>query len=319
MDSIKLSIIVPCYNSRKFIAECLYSILPYLSSKIELIIVNDGSTDDSADIIERSIRSYKQQNIAIINQGNSGISSARNKGIKLATGEYIAFLDSDDMFHPDFWNAILPVIDDSTIDIVEFNADQFDGDLSNIVEHIDSSVFIGRVNISSIEQLIPAFRRSKWYPWARVYKSTLFHDYNIEFPIGRLYEDMSTIPALYLHSKVIFGIAKPLIWYRYHKKSITQTFRPKDLVDLVYATQYLASLALDSKEIKKALFPTIQRTFNLIKYTLVRNNGARLPAAEQKALRRALLVFISYFRISRRAQILILPLYFNAIIRFRKK
>lgn len=319
MNNIKLSIIVPCYNSRDFIAECLASVLPHLSDTIELIIVNDGSTDDSADIIERSTREFKQQNIVIINQENSGISSARNSGIKLAVGEYIAFLDSDDMFHSDFWNEVLPVIDDSTIDIVEFNADQFDGNLSNIIEHIDSSVFIGRVNISSTEQLIPAFRRSKWYPWARVYKSTLFHDYNIEFPIGRLYEDMSTIPALYLHSKVIFGIAKPLIWYRYHKKSITQTFRSKDLVDLVYVTQYLASLAQDTKAIKKALFPTVQRTFNLIKYTLVRNNDAKLPVAEQKALRRALIIFIGYFRMSRKIQILMLPLYFNTIMRFRKK
>lgn len=319
MDKIKLSVIVPCYNSRDFIAECLHSILPYLSNTVELIIVNDGSTDNSSDIIEQTTHKYKDKLITIIHQENAGLSAARNTGIEIAKGEYIAFLDSDDFFHHHFWHEVLPLINDSTIDIVEFNADQFDGDINNIVEHIDCSVFTGKVEVTSITELAPAFKRCKWYPWARVYKAALFHDFDIKFPTGRLYEDMSTIPAIYLHSKVIYGINKPLIWYRYHKKSITQTFRQKDIIDLVYAIQSLSFLAKDNAEVKKSLFPTAQRTFNLIKYMLVKNNGAKLPNAEQKTLRRALLTFISNFRTSRKIQILILPLYLNTFIRFRRK
>ncbi|QPS66185.1 family 2 glycosyl transferase [Enterobacter asburiae] len=319
MDKVKLSVIVPCYNSRDFIAECLQSILPYLSNTVELIVVNDGSTDDSADIIERTIQTYKDKLITIIHQDNAGISAARNAGIKIAKGEYIALLDSDDFFHSDFWAEVLPLINDSTIDIVEFNAEQFDGKITNIVEHIDCSVFTGRVVIASVAELSPAFKRSKWYPWARVYKTALFHEFDIQFPTGRLYEDMSTVPAIYLHSKVIYGLNKSLIWYRYHKKSITQTFRQKDIVDLVYAVKLLSLQAKDNAEIKRALFPTVQRIFNLLKYMLVKNKGAKLPFVEQKALRRALLSFIGNFKISRKVQILILPLYLNTIIRFRKK
>ncbi|MHC0027041.1 glycosyltransferase family 2 protein [Enterobacter vonholyi] len=319
MDKIKLSVIVPCYNSRDFIAECLQSILPYLSNAVELIVVNDGSTDDSADIIERTIQTYKDKLITIIHQDNAGISAARNSGIKIAKGEYIALLDSDDFFHPDFWHEVLPLINDSTIDLVEFNAEQFDGEITNIVEHIDCSVFTGRVDIASVTDLSPAFKRSKWYPWARVYKTSLFHEFDVQFPSGRLYEDMSTVPALYLHSKVIYGLNKSLVWYRYHKKSITQTFRQKDVVDLVYAVKLLSLQAKDNAEIKRALFPTVQRIFNLLKYMLVKNKGAKLPFVEQKALRRALLSFIGNFKITRKVQILILPLYLNTIIRFRKK
>lgn len=318
-SKIKLSVIVPCYNSKNYIAECLMSILPYLSGSVELIIVNDGSTDGSGEIIENTIHDYRNEKITLINQNNAGISAARNKGIESASGEYIAFLDSDDLFDSSFWDIILPIIDDSSIDIVEFNANQFEGDLSNIVEYIDSSVFTGRVDISSIGILSPAFRRSKWYPWARVYKSSLFHDYSIEFPIGRLYEDMSTIPQLYIHSKVIYGISDSLIWYRYHKQSITQTFRSKDLIDLVYAVNSLALLAKGKKEIQKALAPTVQRTYNLIKYSLVRNNGAKLPTSEVVVLRRSLLTFAGYFKMSRKAQIYLLLLYFKTIMRFRKK
>ncbi|PWI81995.1 glycosyl transferase family 2 [Enterobacter sp. CGMCC 5087] len=319
MNEVKLSVVVPCYNSRDFIAECLQSILPFMSQTIELIIVNDGSTDDSPDIIERTIQNYKDKNITVIHQENAGLSAARNAGIKTAKGEYIAFLDSDDFFHTGFWREILPLIDDSTIDIVEFNAEQFDGEITNIVEHIDCSVFSGRIDIHSVSELSPAFKRCKWYPWARVYKTALFHEFDIQFPTGRLYEDMSTVPVIYLHSKVIYGIDKSLIWYRYHKKSITQTFRQKDIIDLVYAVQSLSLLAKDNTDIKKALFPTAQRIFNLIKYMLVKNNGSKLPHGEQKNLRRALLTFIGSFRASRKVQILILPLYLNTIIRFRKK
>ncbi|MEX1841200.1 glycosyltransferase [Enterobacter cloacae] len=319
MSEIKLSIVVPCYNSRDFIAECLQSILPYMSKSIELIIVNDGSTDDSSDIIERTIYNHKSNNIIVIYQANSGLSAARNAGIKTAKGKYIVFLDSDDFFHSEFWQQVLPLLKDSSIDIIEFNAEQFDGEITNVIEHIDCSVFTGKVNITSVTDLVPAFKRCKWYPWARVYKTSLFHDYDIKFPTGRLYEDMSTIPAIYLHSKVIFGINKSLVWYRYHNKSITQTFRQKDLSDLVYAAQSLSLLAKDNSEIRKSLFPTAQRIFNLIKYMLVKNKGAKLPLTEQKALRCALLTFIAYFRTSRKAQVLFLPLYLNTIVRYRKK
>ncbi|HBK4813254.1 TPA: glycosyltransferase [Enterobacter asburiae] len=319
MNEIKLSVVVPCFNSQDFIAECLHSILPYMSEMIELIIINDGSTDESATIIDRAIQNYKNNNITVIYQENSGLSAARNAGIKTAKGEYIAFLDSDDFFHSDFWRDVLPLLKDTTIDIVEFNAEQFDGEITNIVEHIDCSVFIGKVDITSATELAPAFKKCKWYPWARVYKTAIFHKFEIEFPAGRLYEDMSTVPAIYLHSKVIYGINKSLIWYRYHKKSITQTFRQKDIADLVYAAQSLSLLAKDNAEIKQILFPTAQRIFNFIKYMLVKNKGAKLPLSEQKALRRALMTFIGCFRTTRKAQILILPLYLNTIIRFRKK
>ncbi|WP_052250285.1 glycosyltransferase [Enterobacter sp. Bisph1] len=317
MRKIKLSIIVPYYNSRDYIAECLNSIFPHLTGDIELIIVNDGSMDDSPAIIDRLTQNH--DNIMVIHQKNAGLSVARNKGIAAATGEYIALLDSDDFFYPDFWDEILPIINDSTIDIVEFNANQFEGTVSNIVEHIDSSVFSGRIEITSVQQLTPAFKRCKWYPWARVYKTSFSRDFNIAFPVGRLYEDMSTIPAIYLQSKVIYGINKSLIGYRYHKKSITQTFRQKDLIDLVYAAQSLAQLAEGKEEIKKTLFPTMQRIFNFIKYTLVRNEGAELLLSEQKSLRAALLPFIYYFKASRKVQIVMLPLYLNTVVRLKKK
>lgn len=91
---IKISIIVPCYNVEKYISECLDSILKQKLKEIEIICINDGSTDDTLEIIN----SYKEKysNIKIINQSNQGISIARNIGMKYAKGKYIYFVDSDD-------------------------------------------------------------------------------------------------------------------------------------------------------------------------------------------------------------------------------
>lgn len=316
---ITLSIIIPCYNSSEYISECLLSVLPFIDENIEVIVINDGSTDNSLDIITDTVQQYPGKNIKVITQENAGLSASRNKGIYVAQGKYISLLDSDDFYHSDFWSEILPVLNDSTVDIIEFNAEQFEHETSNIVEHIDCAVFTRKNQICSINQLKPAFQRCKWYPWARVYKTSLFLDNNVEFPTGRLYEDMSTIPALYLNSKCIYGISKSLIWYRFHKKSITQTFRQKDLLDLVYVVCALAKMAQDKPDTLDILFPTVQRVFNFIKYTIIKNKNSKLPVKEQLKLRTALMTFIGEFRLSRKMQIIILPLYLSTIVRMRKK
>lgn len=96
MDKIKISIIIPVYNVEKYIEECLISVLNQTMKEIEIICINDGSTDNSLKILNNY--KNKNENIRIVNQENSGLSNARNVGLSLAKGEYIFFLDSDDFF-----------------------------------------------------------------------------------------------------------------------------------------------------------------------------------------------------------------------------
>jgi glycosyltransferase involved in cell wall biosynthesis len=107
-----ISVIVPCYNLEQFIEKCLRSILDCNDQDLQIIIVNDGSKDNSLYIIEEFIKVNKVFNFLLINQENKGLSAARNKGIDVATGEFIAFIDGDDWIQPNFFSDFRKVIND---------------------------------------------------------------------------------------------------------------------------------------------------------------------------------------------------------------
>lgn len=99
--SMKISIVIPVYNSSQTIAKCLESVISQTFKDYEVILIDDGSTDDSYEIVEKFINGHNVTNFTIVRQDNSGVSMARNLGIRKASGEYIAFLDSDDLWRVD--------------------------------------------------------------------------------------------------------------------------------------------------------------------------------------------------------------------------
>ena len=108
-----ISIIVPVYNTEKYIECCLDSIMKQDYPNFEVILVNDGSTDESGIIIQKYKEKYK--NISYIKQENKGVGAARNAGIKVAKGDYISFVDSDDLIMEDYCSHLLSIIGDADI------------------------------------------------------------------------------------------------------------------------------------------------------------------------------------------------------------
>ena len=118
MEKFELSIIIPCYNVEKYIDECINSVLEQDVNSYEILLINDGSTDNTLNILE----SYrKNSKIKVINQQNGGLSKARNIGLLNAKGEYILFLDSDDFIEKKSLNKILEFIKKNSLDILAFN------------------------------------------------------------------------------------------------------------------------------------------------------------------------------------------------------
>jgi len=206
---LKLSIIIPIYNVEKYIKECLESVLSQITPDIEVILVNDGTPDNSMSLIENILNQYSrdiQDQFVIVNQSNQGLSCARNAGLDIAKGKYIGFLDSDDKLLSRYIELVLEVIEKTNCDIIDFNVLTSQNDILNLRPEANNS-------------LDSVFKASHWYSWARVVKKDLFNKY--KFTPNIYYEDLDLTPLLYLEASTINHINEPLYWYRKNDEGIT--------------------------------------------------------------------------------------------------
>lgn len=237
-----ISLIVPVYNVETYIIQCLSSIVKILpvNGEVEVVIVDDGSPDNSIILINnylQNLDSNIRDNFSIVNQENKGLSGARNTGINIAKGSYIAFLDSDDILAGDFFNDILDIIKKYYPDIIEFRSFRFDdnGNLSkfspklfeNGLYDLDKNVWKKLCN------------QSAWFSWLRVYRKKLFDD--IKFPEGKNYEDSYTTPYIYLKSKNIYFSDNEYLGYRLNPNGITGNKSIKNINDIGGAAEKLIS------------------------------------------------------------------------------
>ena len=127
-----VSVIIPVYNVEKYLNQCLDSVLNQTLQDIEVICVNDSSTDGSLAILEEYAK--KDERVAVVTQPNSGAGAARNKGLSLAAGKYLSFLDSDDFFEPDMLELAYNKAEEDKADFVVFQSDQYYTDKKKFVE-----------------------------------------------------------------------------------------------------------------------------------------------------------------------------------------
>lgn len=208
MNNPKISVIIPVYNVEKYLRQCLDSVVNQTIRDIEIICVNDGSTDSSSRILEEY--SSKDNRIIVINQENSGQSVARNNGLKVAAGEYIAFLDSDDYMEPDLCETAYQKALLTGADITMFFFDTFGEDYMNVsaIDTIpdDDIVIRGRK--------IDAVNDNNNVIWNMLYKRSFIEKNNIFFLEKTLYEDVHfTIKCACLCNRIAV-IRKRLVHYR---------------------------------------------------------------------------------------------------------
>ncbi|MFR5028212.1 MAG: glycosyltransferase family 2 protein [Coprococcus sp.] len=128
----KVSVILPVYNVSDYLRQCMDSIVGQTLKDIEIICVDDGSTDDSLAILKEY--EAKDQRVKVIQQANAGAGAARNKGLEIATGEYLSFLDSDDFFEPDMLEKAWSKAHETRAQVVVFRSDQYREDLQEFVQ-----------------------------------------------------------------------------------------------------------------------------------------------------------------------------------------
>ena len=219
MNNIKVSVIVPVYNCEKYLKKCLDSLVNQTLKDIEIICVNDGSTDNSGRILEE----YTDSRIKIITKENGGISSARNAGIAVAKGEYLGFVDSDDWVDLDFYEKLYNTA-------VKYNADIAAAGIIRLhklrkryyLQFKDEQVtddFKTKLQLCDIPD--------KSYVWNKIYKTDKFNKTNLKFKEGRIYEDVIFTPQILYSMKTLVTV--PGTYYYYWR-------RPKSLITLKHET-----------------------------------------------------------------------------------
>lgn len=239
MDMI--SVVVPVYNVEKYLKRCIDSILNQTYGELEIILVDDGSTDSSSQICDE----YAEQDsrICVIHKENGGPSDARNLGISKATSEYLAFVDSDDWLAPDIYEYSMNLQKEYHADIVEFGIrrvkDWTEGRESEVEE---------KIYCSTGKEMLPRIYQNNMGGsitiWNKLYKKDIFQG-NL-FEKGKIFEDTLLSPKL-LYRANIYVVSNKIgyFYYQGNNKSITkQEFSWKNL-DAVYAHESNRQFYLD--------------------------------------------------------------------------
>lgn len=207
---VKYSFIVPVYNTKKYLKKCLDSLVKQTFKDFEVIVVNDGSTDESLEIIEKYKNKYS--NIKVINQKNQGLSMARNNGVLKARGDYILFVDSDDYIEKDLLKEVDKNIGNA--DVLRFQIFTEDENYKNkekIVEHSfeETTGPVAFEKICDYKYVEPA--------WCYVIKTKYYKENKFEFKKDMYHEDFGLMPYVIYKAKIVKGIS--YVGYHYITRS----------------------------------------------------------------------------------------------------
>jgi len=214
----KVSVIVPVYNTEEYIEECLMSLKKQTLKDIEFIIIDDGSTDKSYEIMQKYAKNDKR--FRIFHQENQGVGKTRNFGIDKARGEYIGFVDSDDYVSKNYFEELYKVADKYNADMAVIIHTVKFSDKQREYNYTFALPYIKQGFIENIDFLIGNLGQQ----WDKIYKKAFLEKYNIRSYEKKLwFEDVwfSSLVALYTHKIAITD--KTIYYYRYNSKGITQT------------------------------------------------------------------------------------------------
>lgn len=214
----KLSIIIPVYNSEKQIEKCLNSLIYQIKSDVEIVIINDGSTDQSHTKIQDYVKKHPD-NIQYYEKENTGIADTRNLGIQKAKGKYIAFVDSDDYIDFDLIKTLEKYMD-ADIDLIKYKLKRVDAN-GTLIEKIDGPIFhkiTGEegFNLLAFEDVLLDS------PCVYFFKKMLFTQNKLTFKIGTEHEDFGLIPLIIVKAKTMVSVPNYGYFYVQSQNSITR-------------------------------------------------------------------------------------------------
>ncbi len=234
-----ISVVVPVYNVENYIERCLDSILNQTYRDLEIILVDDGSTDNSGRICDEYEKSDSR--IKVIHRENGGLSAARNTGIKASCGEYLIFIDSDDYIHPKMLEILAGNLINNQSDIAICGFKKiYDDEVTEYEEKPGTTISIYSGREACLNMYDDRLAVMTVVAWNKLYKRSLFE--NIFYPEGKIHEDeFTTYKLLYNSGRVVYFDGE-LYYYVQRKGSITN--------DEVYSVAHLSILEMNDERIE---------------------------------------------------------------------
>ncbi|HLP04520.1 MAG TPA: glycosyltransferase [Paludibacter sp.] len=255
MANAIFSIIIPVYNVEPYLQSCLDSVLNQSFSSCELICINDGSTDGSLAILEEYAQKYPKQ-VKVFSQLNLGLSATRNKGVEMAGGDYLLFLDSDDTLTESSLSRLAMEVNDKTIDIVAFNSELYFESDKRSEDNIKFNHTENQLFTKGMDYFDAFVAKRCWGPSAvcfYLFKRKLLIENKLEFEVGLLHEDELFMPQVLFYGQKIRVINDVLYSYRIHGESITRTQKRKNYTDKLQIAEMLFDFFADKKMLDKSV------------------------------------------------------------------
>jgi hypothetical protein len=279
-----LSVILPAYNIEPYIEQCVRSVLLQLRDHHELIVLNDGSKDNTLALVTRMQQDWPGTNFRVITQANEGLAGARNHGVRAATGEYIVWVDGDDVL----LDGVLAMLDQAIAahkpDVIAFDFNMWHPQEPHKTHYVKLG-YPENVVVRDTAAILETFAAArKTYIWTNVIRREIYARLpDPIFPPGRVFEDVSTVPRLLSQCSSLLYLPAAVIDYRQHPASITQSVSEKWCMDFAAALP-VARQFLQAQGVSDG----VKRHFDIMAghfYIGVVKSSYQLPPAAGKRVR----------------------------------
>lgn len=230
----KISVIIPVYNTEKFLKQCLGSVVNQTYKNLEILIVDDGSPDKSDAVYKQF--ALQDNRIKIIKQKNAGISAARNTGLKFASGQWVHFIDSDDYLDIDYYEKMMNAVYDVNPDIIAGGVISQNSELYNIQYKTTCVLF------TKTEKFLVTKALKNCTVWRYVFKRDFLQKNNLKFTVGKIFEDILFIPNAILMANCVVTVPNANYHYVFNKDSLlNKKYTKNHQAQYDYAESYLNS------------------------------------------------------------------------------
>lgn len=276
-----ISVIVPVYKVEAYLPACVDSILSQTFSNFELILVDDGSPDACGAMCDSY--AHEDSRIRVIHQENGGLSAARNAGLDIAKGEYVTFVDSDDVIAPDCLQLFTEVTGETNADVVVGSYTEFsdDSNLEGIWTQLKEKKSYRIENrYNACEALYLGKAEMPINAWGKLYKTGVIGSQR--FPVGRIHEDQAFVPRIIYAASGIAILDRAVYGYRHNEDGITHSAFSNRRYDDIWAIDQCIAFFEDNGEMQIVLAAKRKRNVILAKYAILARRAGVVPPKEYR-------------------------------------